>query len=163
PFAQADSSTTRKFGGTGLGLTISKRLANMLGGDLICTSEAGSGSTFSLTVQTGPLRGVAMIDNPQAPVVDAVGGDQTLAARLDNVRLEGRVLLAEDGPDNRVLITFYLRQAGLEVHEVENGRLARDRALEALKRGNPYDLVLMDMQMPELDGYEATGQLRKAG
>src|SRR5205823_5335863 len=67
PFAQADTSTTRKFGGTGLGLTISKRLANMLGGDLICNSEPGSGSTFSLTVQTGPLRGIEMIDNPQAP------------------------------------------------------------------------------------------------
>ena len=159
PFAQADSSTTRKFGGTGLGLTISKRLANMLGGDLICTSEAGAGSTFSLTVQTGSLRGVAMLENPQPP---SDAADAALH-RSQSVRLEGRVLLAEDGPDNRVLITFYLRQAGLEVSEVENGKLARDRALEALKRGNPFDLILMDMQMPELDGYTATAQLRQAG
>ena len=68
PFAQADSSTTRKFGGTGLGLTISKRLAVMLGGDLVCKSELGEGSTFSLTVQTGSLRNVTLLDNPQALV-----------------------------------------------------------------------------------------------
>jgi PAS domain S-box-containing protein len=159
PFAQADTSTTRKFGGTGLGLTISKRLAKMLGGDLICTSESGSGSTFSLTVQTGSLRDVVMLENPQllAEAVDAP------ARGSESVRFEGRVLLAEDGPDNRVLITFYLKQAGLEVVEVENGLLARDRALETLRRGNPFDLILMDMQMPELDGYSATTQLRKAG
>ncbi|HYO08100.1 MAG TPA: ATP-binding protein [Tepidisphaeraceae bacterium] len=158
PFAQADNSTTRKFGGTGLGLTISKRLAMMLGGDLYSRSEAGAGSTFTLAVQTGPLRGVALLDSPQA-LVDASEGPAT---RADTVRLEGRVLLAEDGADNRVLITFYLRQAGLEVVEVENGLLARDRALDSLKKGNPFDLILMDMQMPELDGYGAVAQLRKA-
>src|SRR5439155_14788635 len=99
PFAQADSSTTRKFGGTGLGLTISKRLANMLGGDLVCTSEAGAGSTFSLTVQTGSLRGVEMLENPQPP---SDAADAALhRSQSDTVRLEGRVLLAEDGPDNR--------------------------------------------------------------
>jgi PAS domain S-box-containing protein len=159
PFAQADSSTTRKFGGTGLGLTISKRLSVMLGGDLVCKSELGEGSTFSLTVQTGSLRDVTMLDNPKA-LVDAA---EAPTHGNDSLKLEGRVLLAEDGPDNRVLITFYLRQAGIDVTEVENGLMARDRALEALKKGNPFDLILMDMQMPELDGYGATTALRKAG
>ena len=159
PFAQADSSTTRKFGGTGLGLTISKRLAIMLGGDLSVHSEAGSGSTFTLIIRTGSLRGVAMLDSPQA-LVDA---SEQPTNRVDNVRLGGRVLLAEDGPDNRVLIQFYLKQAGLEVIEVENGLLARDAALGSLKKGNPFDLIIMDMQMPELDGYGATSQLRSSG
>jgi PAS domain S-box-containing protein len=159
PFAQADSSTTRKFGGTGLGLTISKRLAAMLGGDLTVRSEAGMGSTFSLTIHTGSLNGVPMLDAPRA----MADSSETASSRFENVRLSGRVLLAEDGPDNRVLITFYLRQAGLDVEEVENGKLARDRALAALRRGNPYDLILMDMQMPELDGYGATAALREGG
>jgi CheY-like chemotaxis protein/HPt (histidine-containing phosphotransfer) domain-containing protein len=100
-----------------------------------------------------------MIDSPRA-MMDAIEAN---GSRLDSVRLDGRVLLAEDGPDNRVLIGFYLRQAGLDVVEVENGALARDRALEALRRGNPFDLILMDMQMPELDGYGATAALRKSG
>jgi CheY-like chemotaxis protein/HPt (histidine-containing phosphotransfer) domain-containing protein len=159
PFAQADSSTTRKFGGTGLGLTISKRLAVMLGGDLTVRSEAGMGSTFSLTVHTGSLTGVPMLDAPRA----MADSSETASSRFEHVRLSGRVLLAEDGPDNRVLITFYLRQAGLDVEEVENGKLARDHALDALRRGNPYDLILMDMQMPELDGYGATAALREGG
>jgi len=75
----------------------------------------------------------------------------------------GRVLLAEDGPDNRVLISYYLQHAGLDVTVVENGLLARDAALEAEARGQPFDLILMDMQMPELDGYSATSQLRAKG
>ena len=163
PFVQADSSTTRKFGGTGLGLTISKRLAKMLGGDLIARSVTGSGSTFSLTVETGDLTDVPMIDRAALSGNDIGATNTQSNSTTENVKLLGRVLLAEDGPDNRVLITYYLRELGLEVTAVENGLLARDRALQARNENRPFDLILMDMQMPELDGYEATRQLRAAG
>jgi PAS domain S-box-containing protein len=163
PFVQADSSTTRKFGGTGLGLTISKRLAKMLGGDLIIRSVIGSGSTFSLTIETGDLTDVSMIDRSSLSSGDNGATNSQSNSTTENVKLTGRVLLAEDGPDNRVLITYYLRELGLEVSAVENGLLARDRALAAKKDNRPFDLILMDMQMPELDGYEATRQLRATG
>ncbi len=158
PFVQADESTTRKFGGTGLGLTISKRLAEMLGGDITIRSVPGAGSTFSLTVQTGDLSGVKMIESPLAEA-----SEQGNREEFWNVaqQLSGRVLVAEDGPDNRVLISFYLEHAGLDVTLVENGRLACDAALSAASDGKPYDLILMDMQMPEMDGYAATTLLRE--
>jgi CheY-like chemotaxis protein len=77
--------------------------------------------------------------------------------------LHGRVLLAEDGPDNQRLISFLLRKAGLEVDVAENGRVACEMATAAQSEGRPYDLILMDMQMPEMDGYTATERLRQRG
>ena len=80
-----------------------------------------------------------------------------------NKKLDGRVLLAEDGPDNQRLISFVLRKAGARVTVAENGRVACEKALQAVGAGEPFDLILMDMQMPVLDGHGATRQLRDAG
>jgi PAS domain S-box-containing protein len=159
PFNQADSSTTRKYGGTGLGLSISKRLANMLGGDLILVdSQPGAGSHFRAVIPTGPLDGVPMVQDPaaemQTSVVKPAGGPSHVPP------LQGRILLAEDGEDNQRLISYLLKRAGAEVTVVDNGFKAVHLALEARDQGRPYDAILMDMQMPELDGYEATALLR---
>ncbi len=161
PFCQADSSTARKYGGTGLGLTISKRLAEMLGGDVILRSEPGKGSTFSVTVETGDLEGVKLLTAPEQATARAKPAPTASAA--SSVRLDGRILLAEDGPDNQRLISFVLKKAGAEVDVADNGQIACDKALAACEQGEPFDLILMDMQMPVMDGYEATSRLRAAG
>jgi signal transduction histidine kinase/ActR/RegA family two-component response regulator len=160
-FSQADTSMTRKFGGTGLGLMISKRLANMLGGDVTVDSKPGEGSTFRVTVSTGPLDGVKMLSDPAEAAI--VKPEDTPAVKSDPARLDCRILLAEDGPDNQRLISFHLKKAGAEVMVVENGKLAADAALAARDEGRPFDVILMDMQMPVMDGYEATRLLRQKG
>ncbi len=159
PFSQADSSTTRKFGGTGLGLTISKRLAEALGGDITVTSELAKGSTFSVIVETGSLEGVALIENASEAEIPARPASSKEATH--RVRLDCRVLLAEDGADNQRLIGFVLHKAGAEVTVAENGQIACDEALAARDAGKPFDVILMDMQMPVMDGYTATQKLRE--
>jgi signal transduction histidine kinase len=164
PFTQADTSTTREFGGTGLGLAISRRLAQMLGGDvtLVETTE-GAGSRFRITVACGCLDGVYLINDPLAATTVSVDHSPRPAGP-ELPRLPGyRLLLAEDGPDNQRLIAHVLKQAGAIVTVVENGRLAVDTALAERDAGRPFDAVLMDMQMPVMDGYEATRRLRQAG
>jgi signal transduction histidine kinase len=163
PFSQADSSTTRKFGGTGLGLTICKRLAEMLGGGISLMSTLGSGSTFSFWVNLGSLEGVPMrYCTRREAAVDVAAPMHP--ARRESDHLPGRrILLAEDGPDNRRLISFLLQKAGAEVTFVENGRAAVDAALAAQNSDMPFDVILMDMQMPVMDGYEATTLLRSLG
>jgi CheY-like chemotaxis protein len=159
PFSQADASTTRRYGGTGLGLTISKRLAEMLGGGIEAQSHHGHGSRFTLMLDPGPLAGVRMV----AQLGEAVQTPARHDAPTATPRLSGRVLLAEDGPDNQRLLSLFLRNAGLSVDVAGNGRVAVERVQAAATAQTPYDLVLMDMQMPEMDGYSATRALREAG
>ncbi|MGO9115101.1 MAG: ATP-binding protein [Thermoguttaceae bacterium] len=155
PFVQADTSVTRQFGGTGLGLTISRRIAQALGGGIGVSSEVGKGSTFTMMIATGPLDGVRILDAPPAD------GMRSMKQRGHDVlpSLDGaRVLVVEDGDTNRKLIGLVLRRAGAEVTMAENGRIGADLALK-----NPFDLILMDMQMPVMDGYTATTLLRQHG
>ena len=162
PFMQADTSTARKYGGTGLGLTISKRLASLLGGDVTALSEKGKGSTFTVTIHTGDIAGVELVEKPET--LPDEWRQQLLQATVARPpKLHCRVLLAEDGIDNQRLIAFVLQKAGAEVVTVDNGQIAFDTAMAALRTGHPFDVVLMDMSMPIIDGFEATERLRAAG
>jgi Amt family ammonium transporter len=161
PFVQAEASTTRHFGGTGLGLTISKRLAEALGGQITVQSTPGRGSTFTVTVATGPLDDVEMVEIEPTSTESDIGSISLSVPKT--LRLAGRVLLAEDGLDNQHLVTCLLKKVGLSVTVCDNGKLACEQAQEALAAGDPFDLILMDMQMPVMNGYEATAELRSQG
>jgi len=155
PFGQADASTTRTFGGTGLGLAISARLAAALGGRIDVQSARGRGSAFTLTLDVDPV-GVG-------PAGPRTGRAEAGSLPILRPRLAGRILLAEDAPDSRRLISFYLRKAGAQVEIAENGRLACEKVRAAEAAGRPFDLILLDMQMPVMDGYAAAIALRERG
>ncbi|MBC7660948.1 MAG: response regulator [Chitinophagaceae bacterium] len=143
PFSQGDSSATRSFRGTGLGLVLSKQLAKGMGGDVsLLMSEIGKGSIFQITVHAAE----ASIETKESERVDES------AHRLKGLR----VLIADDSPDNRLLLRRILVRRGLDVYEVENG-------LEAVKCAPQFDVVITDTQMPVLDGYHATARLRDEG
>ncbi|MEN9315793.1 MAG: hypothetical protein RIS35_2186 [Pseudomonadota bacterium] len=148
PFSQADSSTTREYGGTGLGLSIVRGFARLMGGDVAVDSEPGRGSRFSFTVRASQCAMPAAAPEP-APSGNPLGaGEPGLA--------QARVLVVEDNPINRKVIEALLRKLGAEVIHAEDGR----KGVEAALGENPPDLVLMDLQMPVLDGFGATQEIR---
>lgn len=156
-FTQADASTTRRFGGTGLGLYISRQMAEKLGGSIHVQSTSGKGSCFTVTVETGPIETEQTTTEVELFGDDQVTDDVELIL-LDIKNLAGKILIAEDNPVNQQLITLYLRSDNITCTVVANGKLAIDKVLS-----DKYDLVLMDMQMPVMDGMEATRSIRQAG
>ncbi|MDP1660758.1 MAG: ATP-binding protein, partial [Phycisphaerales bacterium] len=158
-FGQADATVTRRHGGTGLGLMISRRLADMMGGEvvLMCT-ELGKGSCFRIILPIEPAPGAAMIDR-----LEAVKATTWTKAAAQPACLAGRILLVEDGADNQRLIAFHLKKAGAEVDVAENGKIALEMLDKAAAQGRPFDLLLTDMQMPVMDGYALARVLRSRG
>lgn len=157
PFVQADSSVTRRFGGTGLGLSISKQIVQAMGGSIEVSSEPGQGTELRFAISLGSCEGLERIDHTEylrrkerVAVKSAIEVTESLVGK--------RVLVVDDGVANRKLISLVLTRAGCEIIEAHNGEVAIEKV-----QNNGLDLVLMDMQMPVMDGYQATRRLRETG
>lgn len=159
PFSQADSSVTRRFGGTGLGLSITKHIANALGGDVFVASRVGEGSEFRVTIATNNLGPVEMIKPQQLAGLPPVrvANDQ-ITENETRILADLRVLVVDDGETNRKLVRLILTRAGADVTLAENGR----EAIMAFDQ-HDFDVMLLDMQMPVMDGYTAAAHIRTMG
>jgi len=153
PFYQANESITRQFGGTGLGLSISERLVRALGGTIQVSSRLGSGSTFSFSVHAPAPKDTAILQNPPSEA-----STERASHHAPTRIFSGSVLFADDALDNRRLVEHFLKKSGLNVVLAENGQ----EACDAVKT-QAFDLILMDVQMPVMDGLTATRSIRKDG
>ncbi|KAI9806636.1 MAG: hypothetical protein M1825_006093 [Sarcosagium campestre] len=181
PFSQADSSTARKYGGSGLGLSICKNLITAMNGEIGIDSDEGEGTTvtFSLTLQKAPKDAAAAAaaaatsttiaarnPDPMSIYTEPTEMDPSapVASHIDLSRVprsELRICIAEDNHINQQIAISFVKRLGFHVDAYDNGRAAVDALRECAAQGSPYHLVLMDVQMPELDGYEATRLLRR--
>jgi|GEM_PF-649668 len=152
PFTQGESDTARRFGGTGLGLTISRQLAELLGGTIEVESEAGVGSRFTLSLPA---------TYTQAPAPETVEEDKVFEP--SQLPQKASILLVEDHDVNRMLVTEMLERCGQSVASAHDGNEGIAMVIDSIMRGKPYDLVLMDIQMPGCDGYAATRAIRAEG
>jgi len=153
PFVQADSTVTRRFGGTGLGLAISQKFARALGGDISVTSTPGKGSVFTASVATGDLKGIDFLTPEQIVQIQ----NEQIDADSSSWKLQAaRVLIVDDGAENRELVSLLLTEAGVQVEQAENGQVGVDMAATT-----DYDVILMDVNMPVMDGFTAAGIIRE--
>jgi PAS domain S-box-containing protein len=153
PFAQGSAAISRQYGGTGLGLSISRRLAEMLGGSIQVTSTYGEGSEFEVLIRTGELEDVHFLRD-----ASELNQRRRAIPMVVAPRLEGRILCAEDNEVNRRLVSLLVARTGAEMIHASNGAEALELALR-----ESFDLILMDIQMPVMDGRDATVALREAG
>ena len=153
PFRQADASISRRFGGTGLGLSLSKRLAHLLNGDLEVDSEHGAGSTFILSIRLARPEGatVKLVDS----LADVKTRERDVQSKIPVGKLSGHILLAEDNQLIQQFVQKLLEKMGTTVTPAANGKMAVELALN-----KSFDLIYMDMQMPEMSGVDAVKTLR---
>ncbi|MGF1529205.1 MAG: response regulator, partial [Candidatus Competibacterales bacterium] len=156
PFGQGDSSVTRRFGGSGLGLAISRRLASMLHGTLSCQSQLGRGSAFTLTIAPPGIDAVTLVMPETRQTLDS--------PPVPPQHLDGcRVLVVDDRREVRQLVQHFLEEAGARVTVAHNGHRALELVASTATEGAALDALVLDMQMPQLDGYQTAAQLRRRG